>query len=233
MSKSFQLTCHLMEHLTLDKALWPSILAASMLDIGAEIEILIKNDVHQLHLDIMDNHYVPNLSFGPDLCMQIHQRFPQLSIDVHLMITPVESMIEQFAKAGASRIAIHTDACIHLHRHLQRIRELGCQAGLVLNPSQGIESLSNCIHQLDYVLVMSVNPGFGGQTWIPEVLEKIQAIHDQYPQLPIMVDGGIQLANIKEFIHHGATEFVVGSALFKASNYPLCIQQYQDLLKNV
>ncbi len=215
----------------MDKKIWPSILAASMLELGQEINCLIEHDIHQLHLDIMDNHYVPNLSFGPELCQQIHQQYPQLTIDVHLMITPVQDMIEKFAKAGASRISIHGDACIHLHRHLHRIRELGCHAGLVLNPAQGIEDLTWCHHLLDYVLIMSVNPGYGGQKCLPEVLEKVKIIHQKYPKLSIMVDGGIQLENIEDFIHHGASDFVVGSALFKASNYPQCIQLYQDLLK--
>lgn len=220
-----------MEHLILDKTLWPSILAASLINLEKEIDVLIQHGVQQIHLDVMDNHYVPNLSFGPELCHQIHQQYPLLSIDVHLMITPVQDMIEQFAKAGATRIAIHADACIHLHRHLNQIRELGCQAGLVLNPAQGIENLTWCHHQLDYVLIMSVNPGYGGQKCLTEVLEKVKVIHQKYPQLPLMVDGGIHLENIEEFIHHGASDFVVGSALFKANNYPQCIQQYQKLLK--
>lgn len=220
-----------MEHLILDKTLWPSLLAASQLDLGNDIQKLIKHNIHQIHLDIMDNHYVPNLSFGPELCHQIHQKFPEVCIDVHLMVSPVESMIEYFAKAGASRIAIHPDACIHLHRHLHHIRELGCQAGLVLNPNQGIEHLTWCHQQLDYILIMLVNPGFGGQQWIPEVLSKIMSIRQTYPKLSIMVDGGVHLENISSLIQHGANDFVVGSALFKDKDYPNCIHQYQEMLK--
>ncbi|HBB53394.1 MAG TPA: ribulose-phosphate 3-epimerase [Legionellales bacterium] len=209
--------------------LWPSLLAANLLNLQKDIKTLQAHDVNQIHLDIMDNHYVPNLSFGPDFCRQIHQKFSQIIIDVHLMIHPVQSMIETFAKAGAHRISIHADACTHLHHSLHAIKKLGCQAGLAINPGESIEHLQWCHHLLDYILIMTVNPGFGGQKIIPEVYQKIQKIHDLYPHLSIMVDGGVDLLNIKDLKQYGAQDFVVGSALFQANDFPQCISPFLEM----
>jgi ribulose-phosphate 3-epimerase len=214
----------------LDKLnLWPSLLAANLLDLQKEIQTLQAQGIQQIHLDIMDNHYVPNLSFGPELCRQIHQRHPDIKIDVHLMINPVLSMIETFAKAGAHRIAIHADACTHLHYSLEHIKKQGCQVGLAINPGESIEHLKWCHQLLDYVLIMTVNPGFGGQKMISEVIPKIKNIHQLYPNLDITVDGGVDLSNIEYLKKHGAQDFVVGSALFQAKDYPQCISSFLEL----
>jgi ribulose-phosphate 3-epimerase len=214
----------------LDKLnLWPSLLAANLLDLQKEIQTLQAQGIQQIHLDIMDNHYVPNLSFGPELCRQIHQRHPDIKIDVHLMINPVLSMIDTFSKAGAHRIAIHADACTHLHYSLEHIKKQGCKVGLAINPGESIEHLKWCYQLLDYVLIMTVNPGFGGQKMISEVIPKIKYIHQLYPNLDITVDGGVDLSNIKYLKQHGAQDFVVGSALFQAKDYPQCISSFLEL----
>ena len=213
-------------------SIWPSLLAADLLNLESQINALKAQGISTLHLDIMDNHYVPNLSFSPDLCQQIHQRFPELSIDVHLMTKPVDSLIPAFAKAGASRIAIHADTTIHLNQALATIKQLNCKAGLVLNPAEDISSLAWCHHQLDYILVMTVNPGFGGQKLIPQVLDKIRALQHNYPHIPIMVDGGVDLNNIKSLKDAGASQFVVGSALFRAPNFPVCIPQFLQVVSS-
>lgn len=212
--------------------IWPSLLAADLLNLESEIKLLADFGIDKIHLDIMDNHYVPNLSFSPELCQQIHKRFPSLQIDVHLMTNPVDSLIEKFASAGATRIAIHPNTSIHLNQALNNIQQFGCKTGLVFNPAEDVQALKWCEHQLDYVLIMTVNPGFGGQKLIPKVLEKIKFIKEHYPKLPIMVDGGVDLTNISQLKQVGASEFVVGSALFKASNFPNCISQFLQLVQS-
>lgn len=211
-----------MGRLTLHKMhyqLLPSLLSANMMRLGEEIEAVVQAGADMLHVDVMDNHYVPNLTFGPLICERIRKQFPQLPIDVHLMVSPVDALIQQFANAGVNRISIHPDATIHLDRSLQLIKQSGCQAGLVLNPATSIDCLAWCIHRLDFVLVMTVNPGFGGQTLIPEVIDKISKIHKLYPSLPICVDGGVVETNINLLASAGATEFVAGSAIFNSDNY--------------
>jgi ribulose-phosphate 3-epimerase len=212
--------------------IWPSLLAADLLNLESQIKLLTDQGITSLHLDIMDNHYVPNLSFSPELCQQIHQRFPLLEIDVHLMTTPVDALIKKFGASGAKRMAIHPNTTIHLNQSLKTIEELGCQAGLALNPAENIEALKWCHHQLDYVLVMTVNPGFGGQKLIPQVIEKIKQIRENYPKLRIMVDGGVDLTNITLLKDTGASDFVVGSALFKAQNFPHCIPQFLQMVQS-
>lgn len=202
------------------------------MSLGEEISSLITAGVHTVHLDVMDNHYVPNLTFGPHIALGIKQRFPQLNIDVHLMTTPVDSLIEQFAKAGATRISIHPDATIHLDRSLNLIHSLGCKAGIVLNPSTSLDTISWCAHHLDFVLVMTVNPGFGGQSLIPAVIPKIKQLHIAYPSLNIVVDGGINPENIAELARAGATEYVVGSALFNTTDYSYTLNSFCQPLNN-
>ena len=209
--------------------IWPSILAADCLNLEKEIKILIAAGIEQIHLDIMDNHYVPNLSFGPDVCEAIHQAFPQIEIDVHLMTTQPKSLISRFAKAGASRISIHKDACIHLHETLSSIKNIGLKAGLAINPGEDIPALQWCEPALDYLFLLSVNPGFGGQKFIPSTLDKIKVIHQTHKHLPIMVDGGVDLNNLEALKHQAVSDVVIGSALFKATNFPHNIQQFQHL----
>lgn len=202
----------------------PSLLSADMTKLGDEVHAVMEAGADMIHFDVMDNHYVPNLTFGPPICQALHKRFPQYVIDVHLMTCPVDELIVQFAKAGANRISIHPEATIHLDRSLQLIRQQGCKAGLVLNPATSIDCLQWCIHRLDFVLVMTVNPGFGGQTLIPEVIDKITLIKQKYPKLPICVDGGISASNIAQIARAGASEFVAGSAIFSSDDYAKTIK---------
>jgi ribulose-phosphate 3-epimerase len=197
----------------------PSLLSADMMCLRDEVEAVIKAGADMLHFDVMDNHYVPNLTFGPMICKQIHDAFSEVPLDVHLMVEPVDDLIEQFAKAGAKRISIHPDATIHLDRSLQLIKDSGIEAGIALNPSTPIEAIQWCAHRLDFILVMTVNPGFGGQKLIPEIVNKIKALHDVYPKLPICVDGGVSVDNIANLAAAGATQFVAGSAIFNSDDY--------------
>lgn len=202
----------------------PSLLSADMTRLGDEVLAVMDAGADMIHFDVMDNHYVPNLTFGPPICQALHKRFPQYEIDVHLMTCPVDDLIVQFAKAGANRISIHPDATIHLDRSLQLIRQQGCKAGLVLNPATTIDCLQWSIHRLDFVLVMTVNPGFGGQTLIPDVIDKIRLIKEKYAKLSICVDGGVSTDNITQLAQAGASEFVAGSAIFSSADYAKTIK---------
>jgi ribulose-phosphate 3-epimerase len=211
----------------------PSILSADLTRLGDEVHSVIQAGADFIHFDVMDNHYVPNLTFGPAFCKALMTRFPRLPIDVHLMTTPVDTLIESFAKTGAQRISIHSDATIHLDRSLQLINHLGCKAGLVLNPSTPIDVLTWCVHQLDFVLIMTVNPGFGGQKLIPEVMNKIVQIRTLYPQLDLCVDGGVTIDNIASLARSGANQFVAGSAIFGSDNYQETINAMRKQLKTI
>lgn len=211
----------------------PSMLSADLTCIGEEVDSVMQSGADGIHFDVMDNHYVPNLTFGPAFCEALSKRFPHLPIDVHLMVQPVDALIEAFAKAGAKRISIHPDATIHLDRSIQLIKDLGCQAGLVLNPATPIEVLTWSAYKLDFVLVMTVNPGFGGQKLIPEVINKITQIRQLYPQLDLCVDGGVTIKNIATLAHAGANQFVAGSAIFNSDNYQTTINAMREQLTNV
>lgn len=201
--------------------------------LGQEITDVIAAGADMLHFDVMDNHYVPNLTFGPMLCKSIHHKFPKLPLDVHLMTNPCDALIEQFATAGASRISIHNDATNHLDRSLQLIKNYDLQAGLALNPATDPSVIEWCIHRLDFVLIMTVNPGFAGQSLITSVIPKIEFIKRKYPKLTICIDGGVNPNNIKTLANYGAQEFVAGSAIFNSSNYKNTINQMHEQLNTL
>lgn len=211
----------------------PSLLSADMTRMGDEVDLVMNAGADFIHFDVMDNHYVPNLTFGPAFCEALIKRFPGLPIDVHLMVSPVDALIESFAKAGAKRISIHPDATIHLDRSLQLIKDLGCEAGLVLNPATSIDVLTWCIQHISFVLVMTVNPGFGGQKLIPDVMRKITLINQLYPQLDLCVDGGVTPDNIAELARAGANQFVAGSAIFNSTDYNKTINTMRKQLASI
>ncbi|KTC81477.1 ribulose-phosphate 3-epimerase [Legionella brunensis] len=211
----------------------PSLLSADMTRLGEEVSSVMQAGADLIHFDVMDNHYVPNLTFGPPICKALHQRFPKIPIDVHLMTNPVDDLIVNFAKAGAKRISIHPDATIHLDRSLELIRQQHCEAGLVLNPATSPECIEWVLHRLDFVLIMTVNPGFGGQKLIPEVIQKIKWIKQQTPTLPICVDGGVSIENIASLAKAGATQFVAGSAIFSSDDYDKTIATMRNELKAI
>ena len=211
----------------------PSMLSADLTRLGDEVDSVMQAGADFIHFDVMDNHYVPNLTFGPMFCNALIKRFPNLPIDVHLMVNPVDSLIESFAKAGAKRISIHPDATIHLDRSLQLIKDLGCHAGLVLNPATPTDVLTWCAHKLDFVLIMTVNPGFGGQKLIPEMINKISQIRQLYPQLDLCVDGGVTTKNIATLARAGANQFVAGSAIFNSDNYQETIDTLREQLTDI
>lgn len=198
--------------------------------IGEEVRAVLAAGADMVHFDVMDNHYVPNLTIGPFVCKRLRQAFPRLVIDVHLMAVPVDALIEDFVQAGASRISIHPDATAHLDRSLERIQQLGLKAGIALNPATSPDCLQWCMHRLDFVLMMTVNPGFGGQKLIPEVIDKIAFVHQHYPHLPICVDGGVTLENMGSLAKAGASQFVAGSAIFSSQNYQKTISAMRSQL---
>ncbi len=209
----------------------PSLLSADVLRLDEEVDALIQAGADLIHFDVMDNHYVPNLTFGPLFCAALHQRHPKACFDVHLMATPVDPLITLFAQAGAGRISIHPDATLHLDRSLTLIREHHCAAGLVLNPATSPECLTWVREQLDFVLVMTVNPGFAGQTLIEAVIPKINWIRTHFPDLPICVDGGVNIKNIRALAKAGATQFVAGSAILSTPDYATTIIQLRQQLE--
>ena len=213
----------------------PSILSADFARLGEEVEQVLDSGADWIHFDVMDNHYVPNLTIGPMVCQALRDHGVAAPIDVHLMVEPVDALIGMFADAGASVISFHPDASIHVDRSLQLIRDAGCQAGLVFNPAAGLEPLKYVMDKVDLVLLMSVNPGFGGQSFIPSTLPKLRearALIDA-AGLPIRleVDGGVSAANIREIAEAGADTFVAGSAIFNQSDYQLVIDKMRQELE--
>ena len=211
----------------------PSILSADFARLGEEVRAVASAGADLVHFDVMDNHYVPNLTVGPLVCAALkpHSKLP---LDVHLMVRPVDRIIPDFAKAGASIISFHPEASEHVDRTIALIKENGCKAGLVLNPATPVSFLDYTLEKLDLVLLMSVNPGFGGQQFIPSVLPKIAEVRKRIDQLgkPIWleVDGGIKTENIAEAAKAGADTFVAGSAIFGSKDYAATIRQMRQQL---
>jgi len=198
----------------------PSILSADFAHLGAEVDDVLAAGADWIHFDVMDNHYVPNLTIGPMVCQALRRHGVTAPIDVHLMVEPVDPIVPDFAAAGASAISFHPEASRHVHRTVQLIRDHGCQAGLVLNPATPVEVLDWVLEDLDLVLVMSVNPGFGGQAFIPSALDKVRAVRERIDRsgraIRLQVDGGVKADNIGRIAAAGADTFVAGSAIFGA-----------------
>jgi ribulose-phosphate 3-epimerase len=212
----------------------PSILSADFARLGEEVDAVISAGADVVHFDVMDNHYVPNLTIGPMVCKALRDYGITAPIDVHLMVSPVDQMIQDFAKAGASIISFHPEATQHVDRSLQLIRDLGCKAGLVLNPATGIDCLEYVMDKLDLILVMSVNPGFGGQKFLPSALKKLALLRNMIDEsgldIRLEVDGGVTVNNIAEIAHAGADMFVAGSAIFNSDDYRATIASMRTQL---
>ena len=217
-----------------ENILAPSILSADFARLGEEVDAVLTGGADWVHFDVMDNHYVPNLTIGPMVCSALRDYGVNAPIDVHLMVKPVDSLIEDFAKAGATYISFHPEASDHVDSSLQLVKKHGCKTGLVLNPTTSLNLLENCWDKLDMVLLMSVNPGFGGQNFIPSVLDKIstlrEIIDDKNLNIRLEVDGGIKLDNIAEVSKAGADTFVSGSAIFREKNYQDVISKMRQSL---
>ncbi len=215
----------------------PSILSADFARLGEEVNSVLTAGADWIHFDVMDNHYVPNLSFGPLVCQSLRNYGISVPIDVHLMIKPVDALIPAFAKAGANMITFHPEASEHVNRTLQLIRDHGCQAGVVLNPATPITVLDHIIDQLDMILLMSVNPGFGGQAFIPSVLKKAHQVHQLICQtnrnIRLEIDGGVTPENIAEIAQAGVDTFVIGSALFHSNDYNQTIKTIRTQLATI
>jgi ribulose-phosphate 3-epimerase len=212
----------------------PSILAADFARLGEEVETVLEAGADMVHFDVMDNHYVPNLTIGPMVCKALRDYGVTAPIDVHLMAQPVDDLIRMFADAGASYITFHPQASEHIDRSLQLIRDLGCKAGLVLNPATGLDSTHWVMDKLDMLLLMSVNPGFGGQKFIPSTLDKLQQarqlIDSSGFDIKLQVDGGVGVHNIGEIAAAGADTFVAGSAIFSQPDYAEVIAKMRQQL---
>jgi len=208
-------------------AIAPSILAADFARLGEEASQVLKAGADIIHLDVMDNHYVPNLTIGPMVCTALRRFGITAPLDVHLMVSPVERLIDDFLAAGANYISFHPDACIHVDRALQQIKEGGAKAGLVFNPASSLEPLEYVLDKVDLILLMSVNPGFGGQRFIPSALDKLRKVRTLIDKsgLPIrlQIDGGVNQDNIRQIAAAGADTFVAGTAIFGQKDYRAAI----------
>ena len=215
----------------------PSILAADFARLGEEVENVLTSGADVVHFDVMDNHYVPNLTIGPMVCKALRNHGVTADIDVHLMVEPVDRIIGDFIEAGASYITFHPEASQHVDRSLQLIKEGGCKAGLVFNPASSLESLKNVVDKVDIILLLSVNPGFGGQKFISATLDKLKQarkiIDDSAYDIRLEVDGGVTEKNIAEIAKAGADMFVAGSAIFGQNDYKKIIDVMRAELAKV
>jgi ribulose-phosphate 3-epimerase len=220
-----------------DYLIAPSILSANFARLGEEVDAVLAAGADIVHFDVMDNHYVPNLTIGPMVCTALRKHGVTAPIDVHLMVSPVDQLIGDFAAAGASYITFHPDASTHVDRSLQMIREAGCKSGLVFNPHLGLEALKYVLDKVDMVLLMSVNPGFGGQSFIPSTLDKLREaralIDASGLDIRLEVDGGVTPKNIAEIAAAGADTFVAGSAIFNQPDYAAVISDMRAQLASV
>jgi ribulose-phosphate 3-epimerase len=212
-----------------DNLIAPSILSADFARLGEEVVNVLNAGADIVHFDVMDNHFVPNLTIGPLVCEALRKHGITAPIDVHLMIDPVDRIIPDFAKAGATYITFHPEASIHIDRTLQMIKDLGCKAGLVFNPATPLHHLDHVMDKLDMILLMSVNPGFGGQSFIPSALDKLRQVRKRIDEsgfdIRLEIDGGVKVDNIREIKAAGADTFVAGSAIFSQPDYKKVIDE--------
>ena len=212
----------------------PSILSADFANLGKDVSDVIDAGADFIHFDVMDNHYVPNLTVGPMVCKSLRDYGINAIIDVHLMISPVDEIIPDFAQAGANYITFHPEATKHVDRTIKLIKDHGCQPGVVLNPATNVSILEYCLDQIDMVLLMSVNPGFAGQKFIESTYDKIVEVREMIdavnPSIRLEVDGGLNLENIGKAARSGADTFVGGSAIFKSENYKKTISQMREII---
>jgi len=220
----------------------PSILSANFAELGHEVDQVLNAGADWIHFDVMDNHYVPNLTIGPLVCEALRKHGVQAPIDVHLMVKPVDRVIGDFIDSGATSITFHPEASEHVDRSLQLVKSAGLQCGIVLNPATPLQVLDHVMHQVDIILLMSVNPGFGGQSFIAHTLDKLTAVRQRIDasgrQIRLQVDGGVKVDNIGAIARAGADTFVAGSAIFGAANdtdpnrYETIIQAFRSALKS-